>query len=170
MYRMFRTASLVLLATLAAHALAAPFHVEPSPMEGITARHNAWRARVGAPPLHWSNALAGVAQNWANHLATTGCRLRHSGGDRYGENLYWSRGRQRTAAEVVDSWADERRDYDLRRFRCRSGAVCGHWTQIIWADTQEVGCGVARCPGQQEVWVCNYAPPGNWVGRPPLYR
>jgi pathogenesis-related protein 1 len=29
-----------------------------------------------------------------------------------------------------------------------------------------VGCGVARS-GRTEVWVCNYDPPGNYVGERP---
>ena len=38
--------------------------------------HNAIRARVGVPPLVWSEQLAEVAQDWANHLiATGGCRI-----------------------------------------------------------------------------------------------
>ena len=34
--------------------------------------HNAIRARVGVPPLVWSDQLAQVAQDWANHLIATG--------------------------------------------------------------------------------------------------
>ena len=34
--------------------------------------HNAIRARVGVPPLVWSDQLARVAQEWANHLIDTG--------------------------------------------------------------------------------------------------
>jgi uncharacterized protein YkwD len=30
--------------------------------------HNAIRARMGVPPLIWSDQLAQVAQDWANHL------------------------------------------------------------------------------------------------------
>jgi len=44
--------------------------------------------------------------------------------------------------------------------------VCGHYTQIVWRDTKQVGCGVAR-DNRREIWVCNYDPPGNWVGHRP---
>jgi PadR family transcriptional regulator len=47
---------------------------------------------------------------------------------------------------------------------CRG--VCGHYTQIVWSNTREVGCGVAR-DSNREVWVCNYNPPGNWIGERP---
>jgi pathogenesis-related protein 1 len=65
---------------------------------------------------------------------------------------------------VVNAWAAESRNYDYRSNCCRG--VCGHYTQIVWAGTQEVGCAVAR-GGRREVWVCNYDPPGNWAGKRP---
>ena len=43
---------------------------------------------------------------------------------------------------------------------------CGHYTQVVWANTLSVGCGVAVCPTGTIV-VCNYAPPGNYVGEKP---
>jgi len=43
----------------------------------------------------------------------------------------------------------------------------GHYTQVIWKNTTEVGCGVARS-NQGEIWVCNYNPPGNYQGQNPL--
>src|SRR5690348_4375067 len=49
--------------------------------------HNAVRARVGVPPLTWSERLAQTAQDWADYLVATN-RLFHSPDNRYGENLY----------------------------------------------------------------------------------
>ena len=63
--------------------------------------------------------------------------------------------------DVVGVWAAEARDYSYRANTCHG--VCGHYTQLIWSDTREVGCAVAR-DASREVWVCNYDPPGNWVG------
>jgi pathogenesis-related protein 1 len=46
--------------------------------------------------------------------------------------------------------------------------MCGHYTQLVWADTEAVGCAVARNPTQTyEVWVCNYTPGGNFAGERP---
>jgi pathogenesis-related protein 1 len=67
-------------------------------------------------------------------------------------------------------WADEAGDYDYRTNRCKSGAQCGHYTQIVWADTQRVGCGVATCNmlgTRGQFVVCDYEPPGNFVGQKP---
>jgi pathogenesis-related protein 1 len=44
--------------------------------------------------------------------------------------------------------------------------VCGHYTQIVWRDTTSVGCAAQSCP-QGEIWVCDYSPPGNYVGQHP---
>jgi hypothetical protein len=82
----------------------------------------------------------------------------------YGENLFEMRGASASPAQVVAAWASESRNYDYNSNRCRG--VCGHYTQIVWKDTKEVGCGVAR-GGGREVWVCNYDPPGNWAGKRP---
>lgn len=125
--------------------------------------HNAVRARVGIAPLRWSDTLASFAQQWANHLIQSGL-FAHSQNPKYGENLYEISGGAATPATVVNTWAEEVLDYDYGTNNCR--AVCGHYTQVVWRDTSEVGCAVART-GAREVWVCEYNPPGNWVGRKP---
>lgn len=132
------------------------------PREMIGA-HNAVRARVDAPPLAWSDRLAAVARDWADTLLTRH-QFFHRPRSRYGENLFEITGASMSPVEVVAEWAAESRDYDYQTNTCR--AVCGHYTQIVWRDTREVGCAVARGRGR-EVWVCNYDPPGNWVGRRP---
>lgn len=127
--------------------------------------HNHVRSRVGAPPLRWSDKLAAVAQQWADHLLSSG-RFMHRPKPHYGENLFEIQGASASPTQVVADWAAEAGDYDAARNTCHSGAVCGHYTQIVWRNTTHVGCGVARRRGR-EVWVCNYDPPGNWVGERP---
>ena len=150
----------------AASASAAP---ESGRLAGITAAHNRVREPLGLPPLAWSPELARFAQAWADKLRRGGCRLQHrprSGTDaqRYGENIYSASGQTPGVADVVDAWAEERKDYDARKNRCRG--VCGHYTQIVWRASQRLGCAMATC-GDTEVWVCNYDPPGNFVGERP---
>jgi uncharacterized protein YkwD len=125
--------------------------------------HNALRRRAGTPALVWSERMAAQARDWADTLLARG-QFAHRPNPKYGENLYEISGAPATPVEVVSDWASEARDYDYRSNRCRD--VCGHYTQIIWASTREVGCAVAR-GGGREVWVCNYDPPGNWVGERP---
>ena len=127
----------------------------------MIASHNAVRTRVGTAPLVWSESLAIVAQNWADHLMANG-KFEHSHNPNYGENLYEIMGAPATPAEAIKAFADEVKDYDYRSNSCRAGAMCGHYTQVVWNDTKQVGCAVAKGRGR-EVWVCEYNPPGNWV-------
>jgi uncharacterized protein YkwD len=122
--------------------------------------HNDIRARVGVSPLVWSAHLAEVAQDWAAHLIATG-GLFHRPDNRYGENIYAISGGFASPAQVVASWADEARAYDIRSNTC--AGTCGHYTQIVWKKTREIGCGIAT-DRRREVWICNYDPPGNVVG------
>jgi pathogenesis-related protein 1 len=142
--------------------LAAAGGTSPLSREMLVA-HNAVRKRVGAPPLAWSNELASYAQQWADSLLASG-EFRHRPNPVYGENLFDVTGASASPGEVVADWAAEARNYDYQSNRCRD--VCGHYTQIVWAGTKQVGCAVARGPNRK-VWVCNYNPPGNRVGRRP---
>lgn len=143
--------------------------------------HNKWRAEVGVTDkLSYSPSLAVSAQAWADNLKKTNqCKMRHSKPDgKYGENLYWasalswSDGRkelqQVSPKQVVDSWSGEKADYDYANNSCAPGKMCGHYTQVVWRTTTKVGCAMAVCEDtQQQVWVCQYQPAGNWVGNKP---
>ena len=146
----------------------------------IIAAHNLWRRAVGVPPLAYSDDLAETAQSWADELAENhGCRMKHSkSGGQYGENIYWasatlwSDGRREEqdvgSRPVVDAWGKEKRDYDYGRNRCAKGRQCGHYTQLVWRQTTEVGCAVSVCGETlEQVWVCHYKPAGNWAGQKP---
>jgi pathogenesis-related protein 1 len=155
-------------------------HAESIDASSIVAAHNKWRTEVGVQALSHSPKLAKSAQAWANHLKQSrNCAMQHSNPKgRYGENLFWasplmwSDGRKElrkvSPAEVIDSWGSEKADYDLASNECKAGAVCGHYTQIVWRDTLKVGCGMAACSNSHEqVWVCHYSPAGNFVGETP---
>ena len=138
--------------------------ISPSSLaRDMLAVHNAVRARLGLSPLKWSDRLAARAEDWAATLVARG-QFVHRPNSTYGENLFEIRGTVASSAQVVNAWAAESLNYDYRSNKCRG--VCGHYTQIVWADTREMGCAVAR-GGGREVWVCNYDPPGNWIGKRP---
>ena len=129
----------------------------------MLAAHNAVRAKVGVGPLAWSQKLADAAQEWANTLLAER-RFDHRPKSPYGENLFRMDGGRSTPQKVVERWVSEAANFDYKRNRCKG--ECGHYTQIVWRSTKEVGCAVAR-DRSREVWVCEYAPPGNYVGRRP---
>jgi pathogenesis-related protein 1 len=133
----------------------------PAPLaQQLLDGHNAVRTRVGVPPLRWSDSLAQAAQDWADYLAATRTFF-HSPDNQDGENLYAISGGTASPDDVVSAWAQEASGYTISRDTC--SGVCGHYTQIVWRDTREVGCAVAT-DTQREVWVCEYYPPGNIVG------
>jgi len=134
--------------------------------------HNAWRTRAGVLPIRWAADLAAQSQNHALQLARHDCALEHGRlADDVGENLYRasalkSEGGSRafyavSPAYVVDVWGVESADYSPSTGSCAPGRQCGHYTQIVWPSTEEVGCGMAVCPSLGQVWVCRYRPRGN---------
>lgn len=130
----------------------------------ILDRHNEWRARVGVSPLSWSDEVAESAKRWAESLARK-CDFKHSDSE-YGENLWMGTADSFSPEEVVDSWGSEIEDYNYKTNKCKPGKVCGHYTQMVWKNTTEVGCAKVKCDGYELV-VCQYNPPGNWVGQKP---
>ena len=132
----------------------------PSEAQAILAEHNKYRAKHCAPPLAWSDKLAKVAQKWADSLVQQGCAFEHSRTD-YGENLAAGTTGYLPPDEVVGMWYREVKDYDWKSAEFSMEA--GHFTQVVWKGTREVGCGKAACNGM-DLWVCNYDPAGNVEG------
>src|SRR5579862_8448662 len=110
----------------------------------ILSAHNQIRARVAAPPLTWSSNLAARAQEWASHLWRQAL-FYHRPNSNFGENIFVISGAHASPSEVVGDWASEERDYNYHANTCRG--VCGHYTQIVWRATREIGCAVAGTVG-----------------------
>lgn len=145
---------------------------EPTPqaetgaLAGLTAAHNAERALVGTSPLTWSPSVAGIAQQWAESLVNdNACTLAHNTNrGQLGENLFWTT-TPRSTQYVVSQWIKEKVDYNAQTHTCAEGKLCMHYTQVVWHNTTEVGCGMATCGNGTQIWVCNYNPTGNYVGQ-----
>jgi hypothetical protein len=149
------------------------------------------------PPMTWSPAMAAYAQEWADMLAMTACSApRHRSSSElrakgYGENLAASGstrpGSMSTVKAAVDGWAGEVACWTYGSIsapgsgggteKCNSACYmamnsdgCGHYTQIVWRTSTQLGCGVATCQANgftNDIWICNYAPAGNIVGQKP---
>jgi uncharacterized protein YkwD len=152
----------------------------------LLAMHNDVRASASDPepspalaPMTWNAGLASVAQDYAEE-----CDWEHNsersdqydGGVYVGENLSAFTGSDEVNMDQLFSgWAEEAQYYDYESDSCQSGEQCGHYTQIVWRESVEVGCGWTQCPrvtgldGWSDVWllVCNYAPGGNYNGQRP---
>ena len=133
--------------------------------------HNKYRSELNIKPLVWSEKLSKTSQKWANELSKKG-RLIHCKSKKYckdnGENLALFEGYNLVSPTmVVDEWATEIECFDYKTKDCISrGCVCGHYTQIIWRDTNEVGCAKVK-KGNKEFWVCQYLPAGNYINQKP---
>lgn len=128
--------------------------------------HNRARADVGVRPLQWSPQIARSAQRWADRLAGGSCRLQHSRGSGYGENLYRGSADYYEVQDAALAWVREKRLYRGGPLRRHNWAPSGHYTQMIWRDTRQLGCGVSEC-GDMMIVVCHYDPKGNYLGRAP---
>ncbi|GMU10950.1 CAP domain-containing protein [Corallococcus caeni] len=134
--------------------------------------HNAARAAAkptpspALEPLTWDPAVAEVAQKWADN-----CVFEHNPNrGNAGENIAWSSPGYWDTKGVVKAWVDEVADYDYAKNTCKTGAQCGHYTQVVWRNTRRLGCAMQRCTksgSTSDFYVCNYAPPGNYVGQRP---
>jgi uncharacterized protein YkwD len=121
------------------------------------AAHAAARAAHRAEPLTWSNALAAYAQQWADQMAASGCKLGHSGGP-YGENVAAGIPGTLHPETVVGMWYEEIANYNFKSIGL--SPKTGNFTQVVWRATKQLGCGVSVC-NSNEVRVCEYDPPGN---------
>ena len=119
--------------------------------------HNKKRQLHQVGPLSWSATIAASAQNYANT-----CPDSHSNSG-YGENLAWA-SYPASIETVVSWWYSEESNYDYANPGWQPEA--GHFTQMVWKGTTEIGCGMARCTSGKwpYVWVCQYNPPGNVIG------
>lgn len=127
--------------------------------------HNQARAEVGVPLLAWSVELSQTAQQWAEHLAKNGCKMKHSESSDTGENLYWtSRGSETSASDAVRAWYSEKKDFKNVPLRGNNWHKTGHYSQMVWKNTKYVGMATAKCSKGETIVVANYNPPGNYMG------
>jgi hypothetical protein len=168
-------ASTVLLALMAAtHSLSA--QVTVAQIDTILNEHNTARCEVNPPAIHmpplvWDWRLAQVAQSFANrgvfaHNANRNTQYRALGGvDYVGENIAASSGGF-TLEQLVELWVSERANFDVLTNTCAARQQCAHYTQVVWADTLKIGCGMAPLRGGHFL-VCDYAVGGNFIGQRP---
>jgi len=137
----------------------------------MLAAHNEKRKLHCVAPLTWSSRLAEAAQSYANE-----CNFAHGAqGENLANHVKIVNGVPADPAATdreafENTWYCEVNNYDFNNpqfvggFTSNCQNVNGHFTQVVWKDTCELGCGRATCTinGQQGThWVCRYSPPGN---------
>ena len=67
--------------------------------------------------------------------------------------------------EATQGWYDEIKDYNFTRPSGPHTGVIGHFTQVVWKSSRQLGVGKALSQdGKTCVIVANYLPAGNFVG------
>lgn len=128
--------------------------------------HNKVRRMYTAGDVTWNPKLAVAASQNSKT-----CYFKHTSHNQYGENIAAG---QQSIEQVMKEWVygpGERESY------VRSDPTShSHYTQVVWADTKEIGCALTTCPqmggvslgaGPIKYWVCEYDPPGNVMGWSP---
>ncbi|XP_040899179.1 Golgi-associated plant pathogenesis-related protein 1-like isoform X2 [Toxotes jaculatrix] len=123
------------------------------------ATHNSYRAKHSTPPLKFNSELSAACQKWADHLLERNS-LGHSD-TKDGENVFTmssSAGLKLTGKEAVDAWYSEIKDYDWKNPGFTG--TTGHFTQVVWKESTELGVGLAT-NGKRAFVVGQYRPAGN---------
>ncbi|XP_050302585.1 venom allergen 5 2-like [Anthonomus grandis grandis] len=159
----------------------------------IIDHHNKMRQSValgqigGQPPasnmmeMKWDDELANRAQWWASSChSERHDKGRHNSRFPVGQNIAttWTT-KPPSSYEDIESnfpyamskWFDE---YKFFNFGGIGSGKTGHYTQMLWAETNLVGCGFAfyfdPSQGYTKNYVCNYGPGGNVRGQPPYEK
>ena len=133
----------------------------------ILSQHNTYRTALELPALTWSSTLAQDALVWARHLAKVdnGQHDRSLAG-KEGENLWWGTADAFSYSDMVTAWGNEKANFHYGIFPDCGKGMIGHYTQMVWKNTQAVGCALAT-NGKMDYLVCRYSPAGNVIGQKP---
>lgn len=128
--------------------------------------HNEFRSKHGVQMLKLNEKLCKFAEEWAINLASRANPV-HRSNSPYGENIFcsWSNssyGLVVYGREPVEHWYGEVESHVF--YKEPTTLKTGHFTQVVWRDSKELGVGQARSKTGQVVIVCNYDPPGNFIG------
>jgi len=137
--------------------------------------HNVHRANHSAPAVTWDTELASIAAQIASS-----CKFEHdtsTGGGGYGQNIAAGTPAEEVAKVVSDQWYNSEVDLfpqygaaspDMSNFH-----AWGHFSQVVWKDTDRIGCATQQCSGgvsgvggnvPPHFTVCNYRKTGNVMG------
>ena len=146
--------------------------LNPGEAQALVDYHNRVRAEVGVGGVTWSPQIAAFAQQWADELARRGTfEHRPQSQQKYGENLAGGTTGSFTVVSGAAMWYGEKNLYRPGAAFTAAMLPAGHYTQMVWRTSNQIGAGMAICQkGQYRGWtilVCNYSDRGNMVGSKP---
>ncbi|XP_033126037.1 uncharacterized protein LOC117124024 [Anneissia japonica] len=145
----------------------------------IVDKHNELRSQVQPEAanmryMNWDQPLASMAQQYAELCIWDHGQVENntSSFSPIGQNLWLGGGKPTNSPSglsATQAWYNEVRYYDYNSRKCSDGKLCGHYTQLVWAESYALGCGRNFCetavepskptrPPRTNVWiiVCNY--------------
>uniref|UniRef100_A0A0K8SY92 SCP domain-containing protein n=1 Tax=Lygus hesperus TaxID=30085 RepID=A0A0K8SY92_LYGHE len=154
----------------------------PKMKEDLLKMHNEFRNKIASGGLEgwptaadmlelsWDDDLAKSAQRWASQCQNDHDECRKTPNfESVGQNLAleWTTGRFEKIDVSIAGWTGEAKlaprflvDY------YQSIDNTGHFTQVSWAKTQKIGCGVVvyeKNDWNTKLLACNYGPAGNVI-------
>jgi len=146
----------------------------------LIARGEEKRGKPGPQPpaanmkqMIWDEELSQIAQRHADQ-----CKFAHDCSDcrktrRFGvgQNLYIYKQTQTSPAnnwdKAVTDWYDEVTLFSKKNVEpFKFSSPTGHYTALVWADTDKVGCGATSYKDGRwfaTLYTCNYGPGGNYI-------
>lgn len=145
--------------------------------------HNKFRSEVKPAAsdmlyMTWDSALAQIAKAWAetcqfkHNVQLKSPHRLHPNFTSLGENIWTGSVSIFSVSSAITNWYNEIQYYDFKTQKCQK--VCGHYTQVVWANSYKVGCAVQFCSrvsGFETLsdgahFICNYGPAGNYPTLP----
>jgi len=148
----------------------------------ILNHHNALRAQEGSSNMEymtWNESLAVAAADWAAQCVWDHGFPPLPGTDfiTYGQNLYMTTAAKIDVIKGIQVWYDEKQYYDYDTLGCAPDEICGHYTQVVWAMSRQVGCAYHFCRTVEhsafrnaQYLACNYLPLGNFHFEKPFKK
>ncbi|XP_064625190.1 protein jagged-1b-like [Lineus longissimus] len=116
--------------------------------------------------MEYDDRLQKTAQAWADK-----CKPEHSHGDQRNIAPFGELGESLSGGPIMAikngferaflTWYGEEPHYTFDTRACKGIPACGHYMQIVWANSTRMGCGFNRCPGKAPVIFCHFGPSGN---------
>nr|ABR27897.1 antigen-5-like protein precursor [Triatoma infestans] len=131
--------------------------------------------------LTWHKKAEKQAYKWARTCEWKHNNATDKAGNSMGQNLGRKMSTEKTdvddtfdkwSYDLVRGWFDEAKLY---KYGSGFSMSTGHYTQVVWANTSQVGCGYSyymQIDEYNQKWytgylVCNYSPAGNFNNREP---
>ena len=139
----------------------------PSRFAGGLLAQNAARADFGLQPLAWAAAQEAEARAAVAAISALTCSraLADRMGASHDVSAYWAPSvrqldgagsvQELSSSFVVSEWLQERAQYSAAAGCARKNA-CDNYLRMIRPTARTVGCAIALCADQSQVWACRY--------------